>query len=213
MTCSKGLFPRPFAAAVADVSSSPSESGTSRTEAFFDKGFRDMGGRERRLGGGARRRGTVVWVSFSYSTDVLRGTTGLGLVTPEAQAVLGFVAGSMLFFAAIWSALAILTEVSLTDHLSGFGGDVMIFGPPGRDAKASRCLILANLANAEVLSSSSLSSREDKDGCGRGGERVSRVGALGRKGGDKWECMSGDEKRRQTRMNKKSGQCVEGWEV
>ena len=34
--------------------------------------------------------------------------------------------------AAWWKAVATLTEVSLSAHFSGFGGEVIILGPPGR---------------------------------------------------------------------------------
>lgn len=166
---------------LAGASSSPSESGTIRTEAFFETGFRDTGGRERRGGGGARRREVVIWESFSYSTDVLRGTAGLGRVTPEAQAVFGFGAGNMSLSAAMWRALARMTEVSLTVQLLGLGGAEMIFGPPGREVKASRCLILANLASAEELPLSSVRAWlvcGGDAGRRRGGERDSRVEAL-----------------------------------
>jgi hypothetical protein len=84
----------------------------------------------------------------------------------------------MSFLAAIWRALARLTEVSLTDHRSGFGGAVMILGPPGRLAMASRCLIFANLARAEACSSSGASGASGEERR-RGGERDSAVGALG----------------------------------
>ena len=73
---------------------------------------------------------TVDWVSFSYSTDVLRGTKGC-FRTPEAQASLGFMLASLpppvfavllskeLDVAAWLKALTMLTEVSRTLHVSG----------------------------------------------------------------------------------------------
>ena len=55
------------------------------------------------------------------------------------------------------NAVAILTDVSLTLHFSGFGGEVMILGAPGCDTKfeaESRCLRRAKRANAGSFSSS-----------------------------------------------------------
>ena len=98
-----------------------------------------------RLGGGASRRLTVDWVSFSYSTDVLLGTIGC-FRTPEAQASLGFmlVLLVLLVLAALVSkdvdvaawlnALTMLTDVSRTLHFSG--GGLMAVGPTVRDGCA-----------------------------------------------------------------------------
>lgn len=72
----------------------------------------------------------VDWVSFSYSTEVLRGTLGLGR-EPEAHELFGLLVGCM-SLTACWNAVAMLTDVSLTLHFSGCGGEVMVFGPPGR---------------------------------------------------------------------------------
>ena len=102
MTASKnGLFARPFELEDAEVllvlwercwswwsSPSPSEEGTCRRDVVLERG---LGAREelRRLGGAPKRRLTVEWVSFSYSTEVERGMTFLRVV-PEAHASLGF---------------------------------------------------------------------------------------------------------------------------
>jgi len=93
-TCSKGLFPRWVADAEAFAAFSPSKSGTER---FFEVGLLERGGREGGRGGAKRRR-YVVWVSFSYSTEVLRGR--FRRVVPEAHALLGLEAGIMLLVAA-----------------------------------------------------------------------------------------------------------------
>ena len=75
-------------------------------------------------------------------------------------------------------AVAMLTEVSLTDHFSGLGGEVMILGPPGRDATVSadsRCLRRAKRTRAGSFSSSSAWRVGD---VGFGGDREPRAGAL-----------------------------------
>jgi hypothetical protein len=86
---SKGLLPRPFWGA---GSSSPSESGTKRAELVLESGlidrellFRDD--EDIRLGGAASRRVLLDCCSFSYSTEVLRGTAVFDRFEPEAQAV------------------------------------------------------------------------------------------------------------------------------
>ena len=57
---------------------------------------------------------------------------------------------------AAWlKAVAMFTEVSLTLHFSGLGGDVMIFGPPGRTGAVSRCFRRANRTSAGSFSCSS----------------------------------------------------------
>jgi hypothetical protein len=91
-------------------------------------------------GGMGSRRDMVAWASLSYSTEVLRGTDGFGRDEPEAHELLGLWAGCMSLAACV-NAVAIWTEVSFTLHRSGLGGDVIVFGPPGRDAKVScsRC--------------------------------------------------------------------------
>ena len=74
----------------------------------------------RRLGGGARRRLEVEWVSFSYSTEVLRGTLRL-VWEPDAQALFGLPGAMSCEVVAAWlNAAAMLTEVSLTAHFSGW---------------------------------------------------------------------------------------------
>jgi hypothetical protein len=86
----------------------------------------------RRLGGGARRRIPVDCDCCSYSTDVLRCTV-LVVREPEAHESFGVICGmSGMVETAWWNAVAILTEVSLTLHFSGCGGEEIIFGPPGR---------------------------------------------------------------------------------
>ena len=85
-------------------------------------------------------------VSFSYSTEVLRGTMGCFRI-PEAHASLGFMlvllALALLLFAALVSreveaawlnALTMLTDVSRTLHFSG--GGLMAVGPTVRDGCA-----------------------------------------------------------------------------
>ena len=72
----------------------------------------------RRLGGGARRRLEVEWVSFSYSTDVLRGTLRL-VCEPDAQALFGLLVTMSEVDAAWLKAAAMFTEVSFTVHFSG----------------------------------------------------------------------------------------------
>lgn len=168
-------------------SSSPSESGTWSEEPDLDNGFRATALRGMAVlpGGAARRRDAgadCIWLS--YSTDVLRGTAVFGREEPEAHELLGFVTECM--SDAAWvNAVAILTVVSLTSHFSGFGGEVMILGPPGRDKRAcSRCLILAKRASAGSFSSSS--SFVDvlwglTGDVGFVGDRGPRVGALHRK--------------------------------
>lgn len=86
---------------------------------------------------------------------------------------------------AAWvNAVAILTVVSFTLHFSGFGGEVMTFGPPGRERTCSRCLMRAKRANAGSFSSSSSfvnvlwGFTGDK---GFVGDREPGVGALNRK--------------------------------
>lgn len=143
-TCSNGLLPRSGLAVAVAMSSSPSESGTCRTDTCFESGFREAapllleGGGARRLGGGAKRRLLVDWVSFSYSTDVLRGTVVVFVVVvvrePEAHAELGSVTGcciGSMSSAARVNAFAMLTVVSLTLHFSGLGGEAG--APPPRD--------------------------------------------------------------------------------
>ena len=83
VTCSKGLFPRVYVGGGA----SSSESGTRFVEPVLLIGRR--GGR-REAGGGLRRRVAVDWVSFSYSTDVLRGKFVLWVVS-VAQASFGLI--------------------------------------------------------------------------------------------------------------------------
>jgi len=60
---------------------------------------------------------------------------------------------------AAWvNAVAMLTDVSLTLHFSGLGGEVMILGAPGYDAEFkvdSRCFRRAKRANAGSFSFSS----------------------------------------------------------
>lgn len=78
------------------------------------------------------------------------------------------------------------TDVSFTLHLSGLGGDVIIFGPLGRMLRSepiSRCFKRANLTKAGSFSLSSspfvfdlFLSREGE--VGFGGEREPSVGAL-----------------------------------
>jgi len=103
VTCSKGPLPRVYVGGGA----SSSESGTRFVEPVLLIGRR--GGR-RLVGGGLRRRVAVDWVSFSYSTDVLRGKFVLR-VAPVTQASFGLVgAGGGMGFsvvAAWWKALAI----------------------------------------------------------------------------------------------------------
>jgi hypothetical protein len=54
------------------------------------------------------------------------------------------------------NAVAILTVVSFTLHFSGFGGEVMTFGPPGREERTcSRCFMRAKRAKAGSFSLSS----------------------------------------------------------
>lgn len=84
--------------------------------------------------------------------------------------------------AACVNAVAILTVVSFTFHLSGFGGEVMTLGPPGREERAcSRCLMRAKRASAGSFSSSSsfvyvlLGLAGDE---GFEGDREPRLGAL-----------------------------------
>jgi hypothetical protein len=68
---------------------------------------------------------------------------GFGREEPEAQELLGLVADCMSDAACV-NAVAMLTVVSLTLHLSGLGGDVMTLGPPGREGRTcSRCLMRA----------------------------------------------------------------------
>ena len=98
------------------------------------------------------RRVMMDCVSFSYSTDVLRGTAERCCI-PAAQASLGFMRlafevlvvvlkvfcalellalesyAGMVMPAARWKALAMLTEVSLTLHLLGLGGVLTTRGP------------------------------------------------------------------------------------
>lgn len=78
---------------------------------------------------------------------------------PEAHESLGLL-GIMVVAAARVKAVATLTEVSLDAHLSltGFGGDVMVLGPPGRELRddCSRCFIRAYLVSADASSSSSV---------------------------------------------------------
>lgn len=155
-----GLLARPLTS----NSFSASESGTRVAEVVdFVRGRREVGvvllGFERRPapaavlileGGGANLFLRLMdCVSFSYSTDVLLG----GLVeVEEAQEPLAVVSGTvcmsmmsgMAEAAAWWKAVATLTDVSLTDHLSGFGGVLMIPGAPGREVReiavaCSRC--------------------------------------------------------------------------
>lgn len=99
-------------------------------------------GGARRLGGGAKRRVLVDCVSFSYSTEVLRGTMVAEEDAPDAQALFGLefrlgmdaeddAEGCMLLSsAARMNAFAMLTVVSLTLHLSGLGAPTL----------GSRCL-------------------------------------------------------------------------
>lgn len=142
-TCSNGLFPRPFA-----LGRSSSESGTCSEVSAFDRGFLEgfefeFGGREPTLlFGAARRREVVDCTCDSYSTDVLRGTTVRDEV--EAHDVFGVVCAGSISLAACVKAVAMLTEVSFTLHFSGLGGEVKVFGPPGREERllmeaCSRC--------------------------------------------------------------------------
>jgi hypothetical protein len=115
---------------------------------------------------------------------VLRGTVGFGRDEPEAQELLGLVTECMSDAACV-NAVAILTVVSFTLHFSGFGGEEMTLGPPGRERRAcSRCLIRAKRANAGSFSSSSSfvyvlrDSTVDK---GFVGDREPAVDALDRK--------------------------------
>ena len=82
-TCSKGLLPRAYVGGGA----SSSESGTRFVDPVLLIGRR---GGSRLAGGGFRRRVAVDWVSFSYSTDVLRGKFALR-VAPVAQASFGLI--------------------------------------------------------------------------------------------------------------------------
>jgi hypothetical protein len=138
------------------------------------------------LGGGAKRRLLVDCVSFSYSTEVLRGTC-VGLLVavrePEAHAVFGFVvaaaAGCCMLSrssAANVNAFAILTVVSFTLHFSGLGGEVMVRGPtPGPVLLMmfwSRCLRRAYRTRAGSSSNCCV------DDVGLGGDRVPSDGAL-----------------------------------
>ena len=82
VTCSKGLLPRVYVGGA-----SSSESGTRFTDPVLLIGRR---GGSRLAGGGLRRRVAVDCVSFSYSTDVLRGKFVLRVV-PVAQASFGLV--------------------------------------------------------------------------------------------------------------------------
>jgi hypothetical protein len=92
-------------------------------------------------------------------------------------------------------AVAMLTEVSLTDHFSGLGGEVMVLGPPGRDAD-SRCLRRAKRTRAGSFSSSSAWRVGD---VGYGGDREPRAGGLDE---NKHEA---NRKRTETNPNKVGG--------
>lgn len=85
-TCSKGLFPLTLAGG---GGASSSESGTCCIDVVFATVLR---GGTRLAGGGLRRRTVVDWVSFSYSTEVLRGILALREV-PEAHESFGLDGG------------------------------------------------------------------------------------------------------------------------
>lgn len=62
----------------------------------------------------------VEWVSFSYSTDVLRGTLRF-VWEPDAQALFGLVGAMSCEVDAAWlKAAAMFTDVSFTVHFSGW---------------------------------------------------------------------------------------------
>lgn len=181
-----GLLPRTF------LSCSPSESGT-RREGGFDAGLRPValtGGRESLLGGGASLRFEEAGggALLSYSTDVLRGTGAGRDEDEDAQEPLWSEGALMSVVAAWMNAVAMFTEVSLTLHFSGLGGEVMILGPPGREVRSvlvSRCLRRANRTSAGSFSFWSTScscacglvlSREGD--VGLGGDREPKAGAL-----------------------------------
>lgn len=88
-----------------------------------------LAGGASRLGGGAKRlTALVACVSFSYSTDVLRGTFVTEAREPDAHELLAMVADEdvegccMRSSAARTNAFAMLTVVSLTVHRSGLFG-------------------------------------------------------------------------------------------
>lgn len=64
----------------------------------------------------------IDWVSFSYSTEVLRGRVAAER-EPEAHELFGFGAAGCISSAARWNAFAMLTVVSFTLHFSGLGGE------------------------------------------------------------------------------------------
>lgn len=63
--------------------------------------------------------------------------------------------------------------MSLTLHFSGWGGEAIVFGPPGLEENCSRSLSRAKRARAGWSKSSVI-----EDGGGFGGDLVPRVGAL-----------------------------------
>ena len=122
----------------------------------------------------------VDWVSFSYSTEVLRGTMPC-FRAPEAHASLGFMlellASPALVSkedaAAWWNALTMFTDVSRTLHCSGRAWEAVV--REGSSWACSRCLRRAKRTSA----GSSASSFWGRGALvGLGGEREPAVGAL-----------------------------------
>lgn len=100
------------------------------------------------------------------------------------------------------NAVAILTEVSLTLHFSGLGGEVIIFEPPGRSVKslvvaaAACCFARAKRDKADSFSFSSCCSIAGDFG----GDLEPRAGAL-----CSLTIRKVDEKKKQTRTSKRTG--------